>query len=104
MTFAEFCRWLDTPWGSDAFADRHWLSQHRQVRTAGGLLPDFLGHWECLDADWRAVTGRLGLPVRELPRLNAGPRERRTPRNRPAPPSAALPETALRGGLPDRRL
>ena len=74
MTFAEFCRWLDTPWGSDAFADRHWLSQHRQVRTAGGLLPDFLGHWECLDADWRAVTGRLGLPVRELPRLNAGPR------------------------------
>ena len=74
MTFAEFCRWLDTPWGSDAFADRHWLSQHRQIRTADGRLPDFLGHWECLDADWRAVTGRLGLPFRELPRLNAGPR------------------------------
>ena len=74
MTFAEFCRWLATPWGSDAFADRHWLSQHRQIRTADGRLTDFLGHWECLDADRRAVTGRLGLPFRELPRLNAGPR------------------------------
>ena len=74
MTFAEFCRWLETPSGSDAFADRHWLSQHRQIRTADGRLPDFLGHWERLDADWRAVTGRLGLPFRELPRLNAGPR------------------------------
>ena len=74
MTFAEFCRWLDTPWGSDAFADRHWLSQHRQIRTADGRLPDFLGHWEHLDADWRAVTGRLGLPFRELPRLNTAPR------------------------------
>ena len=74
MTFAGFCRWLDTPWGSDAFADRHWLSQHRQIRTAAGRRPDFLGHWECLDADWRAVTARLGLPFRELPRLNAGPR------------------------------
>ena len=74
MTFAEFCRWLESPWGSDAFADRHWLSQHRQIRTADGRLPDFLGHWERLDADWRAVTGRLGLPFRELPRLNPGPR------------------------------
>ena len=74
MTFAEFCRWLDTPWGSDAFADRHWLSQHRQIRAADGRLPDFLGRWERLDADWRAVTARLGLPCRELPRLNAGPR------------------------------
>ncbi len=74
MTFAGFCRWLDTPWGSDAFADRHWLSQHRQIRAAGGRLPDFLGNWERLDADWRAVTARLGLPFRELPRLNAGPR------------------------------
>ena len=67
MTFAEFCRWLDTPWGSDAFADRHWLSQHRQIRTAGGRLPDFLGHWERLDADWRAVTARLGLPFASCP-------------------------------------
>ena len=75
MSFGEFCRWLNMPWGSDAFADRHWLSQHRQIRTAEGRLPDFLGHWESLDVDWRAVTERLGMPYRDLPRLNARPEE-----------------------------
>ena len=90
MTFAEFCRWLDTPWGSDAFADRHWLSQHRQIRAADGRLPDFLGRWERLDADWRAVTARLGLPCRELPRLNAGPRGARAAGPPDDPAAAAL--------------
>ena len=73
MGFEAFCRWLDTPFGSDAFADRHWLSQHRQLRDGDGRLPDFLGRYERLDADWRAVCDRLGLPVRALPRLNARP-------------------------------
>ena len=75
MSFGEFCHWLNTPWGSDAFADRHWLSQHRQIRTADGRLPDFLGHWESLDADWRMVTKWLGMPYRDLPRLNVRPKE-----------------------------
>ena len=73
MRFADFCRWLETPFGSDAFADRHWLSQHRQIRAPGRPLPDFLGHWERLDEDWRALTERLGMPHRPLPRLNARP-------------------------------
>ena len=64
MGFAAFCRWLETPFGSDAFADRHWLSQHCQVRDADGRLPDFLGCYERLDADWRAVCERLGVPFR----------------------------------------
>ena len=73
MSFAELCRWLDTPCGSDAFADRHWLSQSRQLVAADGRWPDFLGRYERLDADWRTVTERLGLPGTPLPRLNAGP-------------------------------
>ena len=73
MPFAEFCRWLDTPYGSDAFADRHWLSQHRQIRLPGGGLPDFIGRYERLDADWQAAAARLGLPPRALPRLRTGP-------------------------------
>ena len=73
MTFAELCRWLVTPCGSDVFADRHWLSQHRQIRTADGRLADFVGAFERLDEDWRALCGRLGLAHRALPRLNAGP-------------------------------
>ena len=71
MSFPEFCHWLNTPCGSDAFADRHWLSQHRQMRTAEGRLPDFIGRWENLDADWRAVGQRLGMPTSTLPRMNA---------------------------------
>ncbi len=73
MSFGELCRWLATPCGSDAFADRHWLSQHRQIRFADGRLPDFVGCCERLDADWRTVTETLRLPFRELPRLNARP-------------------------------
>ena len=71
MSFAEFCRWLETPCGSDVFADRHWLSQSRQVATADGRMPDFLGRFETLEADWRAVTERLRLSQVPLPRLNA---------------------------------
>ncbi len=71
MSFEEFCRWLATPAGSDAFADRHWLSQHAQIRTEGGRPPDFVGRWETLDDDWRTVAGHVGMPWRALPRLNA---------------------------------
>ena len=71
MGFEELCRWLATPAGSDAFADRHWLSQHAQVRTRDGRGPDFLGRWETLDDDWRTVTAHIGMPRRALPRLNA---------------------------------
>ena len=70
MCFAELCRWLDTTCGSDAFADRHWLSQSRQVAAADGRMPDFLGRYETLEADWREVTERLRLPPVPLPRLN----------------------------------
>ena len=71
MGFEELCRWLATPAGSDAFADRHWLSQHLQIRTEGGRAPDFVGRWETLDDDWRTVAAQVGMPRRALPRLNA---------------------------------
>ena len=79
MAFAELCRWLDTPCGSDAFADRHWLSQNRQIRGGDGRLPDFLGRYEHLDADWRAIAEKLRMPYRQLPRLNARARGDVTP-------------------------
>ena len=73
MAFAQFCRWLGTPYGSDAFADRHWLSQHLQIRLPDGRLPDFIGCYERLDTDWGTVTARLGLPFRPLPKVNGRP-------------------------------
>ena len=71
MGFGPFCRWLATPCGSDAFADRHWLSQGLQIRSGDGRLPDFLGRCERLEADWRRVAERLRMPFVALPRLNA---------------------------------
>ena len=85
MDLDAFAAWLATPWGSDAFADRHWLSQDVLLREAeGGPLPQFLGRFENLAADVAAVAERLGLPAVTLPHLN------RRPAPRPCPPSAVV--------------
>lgn len=68
--FDDFCAWLNTPYGSDAFADRHFLSQKAQISLEDGRLPDFIGCLENVEDDWRRVAARLALPVSELPRLN----------------------------------
>lgn len=70
-TFEEFCEWLSTPYGSDAFADRHFLSQSMQLRLPDGCLPDFIGRFESLDEDLNLVAERLGLPGLSLPLLNS---------------------------------
>ena len=69
-SFDDYCTWLNTPYGSDAFADRHFLSQHVQIRLDGGRLPDFVGCLENIEEDWRHVSTRLAIPAPELPRLN----------------------------------
>ncbi len=71
--FEELCAWLATAYGSDAFADRHWLSQHRHVALPRGRLPDFLGRYERLDEDVAAVARRVGLGGVALPHLNRSP-------------------------------
>ena len=68
--FDAVCAWLNTPYGADAFADRHWLSQHRQICLPTGGMPDFVGRYERLEADLRAVAERLGMPEPVLPTLN----------------------------------
>lgn len=68
--FDAYCRWLNMPWGSDAFADRHFLSQHVQIRLDDRRLPDFVGRYENLDADFRRVAARLGIDAPALPVLN----------------------------------
>lgn len=70
MSFGAFCRWLNTPWGSDAFADRHWLSQLPQLMLEDGKFPDFVGRVEHGEEDWRTVCERLDMPVRALKRYN----------------------------------
>ena len=69
-SFTELCEWLNTPWGSDAFADRHWLSQHVHLRLPDGRWPDFVGRLETLAQDLETVAERVGMPVPPLPLLN----------------------------------
>lgn len=69
MSFSEYCQWLDTPFGSDAFADVHWLSQYKHLEIGRGR-PDYIGSYDNLQEDWRCVLARLGVPHTELPHLN----------------------------------
>ena len=69
-SFGDLCRWLNTPYGSDAFADRHWLSQSLNIRISENRMPDFVGHYENIDDDLRRIAKVLGMPIPELPSLN----------------------------------
>lgn len=68
--FDDYCQWLQTPYASDAVADRHFLSQHVQLDLGSGRLPDFIGRLENLDADFRGAAKQIGMPKPDLPLLN----------------------------------
>lgn len=68
--FDDFCLWLNTPYGSDAFADRHFLSQHLQISLGNGRLPDFIGRFEHLEADFQRAAEHIGIAASKLPLLN----------------------------------
>ena len=65
-----FCEWLGTPYAADPCAERHIRSQHLLLRTEDGRLPDFVGHLETAEEDWRCICARLGLDAAPLPMLN----------------------------------
>lgn len=66
-SFDDYCDWLNTPWGSDRFADRHFRSQHVQIRLPDGRLPDFVGRLENIGDDFERVAGQVGMPRPTLP-------------------------------------
>ena len=69
-SFDDFCLWLNTPFGSDAFADEHFCSQRVLLDLGGGRRPDFVGRVENLDADLNRVAAHLGMPAPVLLRMN----------------------------------
>ena len=60
----------------DAQADEHFRSQHNYLTNVGGdIAVDFVGRYENLEADFRYVAERIGLPPKiSLPRMQANPR------------------------------
>lgn len=67
--FADYCRWLNTPYGSDEFADRHFASQ-RLILRSGDRPPDFVGRTERLEADFRRAMRATGTPASTVPLLH----------------------------------
>ena len=70
VAFAEVCRWLNTPYGQNEFADRHWLSQKSNLGLDDGGRLDFIGRLESFAEDFAQVVREIGLPAEDLPRLN----------------------------------
>ena len=68
--FDGYCEWLNTPYGSDACANRHFLSQHLVIRAGHDRLPDFVGRLENLRADLDRIAADVGMPAPALPMLN----------------------------------
>ena len=69
-TFEDVCVWLRSRAGRDAGADRHFLSQHVQVRLPDGRPPHRVGRFENIDAELAGIAAQLGMPTPALPRLN----------------------------------
>lgn len=63
MPFEAFCEWLLTPMGGDAYADRHWLSQHVLI----GEKCDYVGKYENLEEEIKIICEKIGCPVFDLP-------------------------------------
>lgn len=68
--FDGYCDWLNTPQGSDLLAERHFLSQHIQIRLPDGRLPDFIGALANFDEDFERVAEVLRMPAPKPPMLN----------------------------------
>ena len=95
-SFDDYCRWLNTKWGSDRFADRHFRSQHVQIRLPDGRMPDFVGRLENIGEDFERIAHRVGMPTPALPILG-------TRAGWSAPPEAVeSARTTMRVHLTDR--
>ena len=68
--FDDYCEWVNTPYGSDKYADYHFISQHLIIRVNHVRPPDFVGRFENLRADLDHVAANVGLPAPTLPVLN----------------------------------
>lgn len=74
LDFDSYCAWLRTPYGADAYTDRHVASQSKPIREASGSRgrpPDFIGRVENLEADWGRIAAEAGFACRTLPMLHS---------------------------------
>jgi len=72
MPFEQFIEWLAcTEEGSDTYADRHWISQHKLLEEKSGhVVYDFLVRFESLESDLKSVFQSIGAPEPVLSVVN----------------------------------
>ncbi len=76
MSFDDFARAVAAI--PDEEADDHFRSQHTFItNTLGDITIDFVGRFEALAEDFRAVCEKLGLPLLMLPHVQAAGTRRR---------------------------
>lgn len=72
MPFEEFVEWLSTPAGSDAYADRHWMSQLCHLDAGGGaVLCNHVGKMEQIEDAFEEVERQTGVMLPRTKRQNA---------------------------------
>ena len=63
MPFEEFVNWVDSVEGSDAFADRHWLSQVELLKNEQGEVDlAYIGKVESIDIEFNSILSSLNIP------------------------------------------
>lgn len=68
ISFPDFCRWLTTEEGGDAYADRHWLSQYILLQDENGkAVCDYVGKYESLEEELKIIAEKLSMPLPNLP-------------------------------------
>jgi hypothetical protein len=64
MPFRDFVNWLQSEEGSDDYADRHWVSQHRLLPDCGACSVSRL---ERMDEDLPGILSKFGIQVPDIP-------------------------------------
>jgi hypothetical protein len=71
MPFKEFVLWLGSDEGSDEYADKHWLSQHKVLHLGEKEIRfDFIAQLESIEHDFAWICEKIGLPYLKLPKKN----------------------------------
>lgn len=70
-SFASFVRLLVEDWQVEPHA---WPMTRFLCDDCGDVIVDFVGRFECLEEDWRAVCERIGMEHRLLPRMHQSTR------------------------------
>ena len=69
VSLLEFVEWLNTPFGSDDFAEQHYMSQYLIINFMNNRI-NYVGRFENLDIDFQTLCDILNIPHYPLKEMN----------------------------------